>query len=165
MSSNGFDKATSKMLGSSVRIASPVTGGRMGREERERMRREAEDQEREAEASQRDEERKKVIRDLVELNMIRPAEAGAVAAEAEAGNAVPPEDAHEDAGAGADGKRGRGRPVKDPSIESYVGMSFRVPQGFRQRVKLLAVGRDCSVADLFDEAFGLLFAKYESPAS
>jgi len=160
------------MLGSSVRIASPVSGERMGREERERMRREEEAREREVEASQRDEERRKVIRDLVELNVIKPAEAGVAAAEAgavdaNAPDANPPEEVHAEAGGEpvAEGKRGRGRPVKDPSVESYVGMSFRVPQVLRQRIKLLAAGRDCSVADLFDEAFGLLFDKYGSPES
>lgn len=148
----GFEKATSKMFGDfgpKVEIASPDAGGRLSREERERLRREAERADEMKVEERKDEERRKVLRDLVDMKVLRPEEASGGAQGEVAAEPAPKEAA-----------QGRGRPPKNPGVTDYVLMSFRVEPAFRQRLKVMAAGQGRPVADLFDEAFGLLFEKY-----
>lgn len=143
MGKTGFDKATSKMFGefgSSVKISEGNAGSRLSREERERMREEEEEKERSREREQRDEERRQLVKDLVDLNVIKPEEPAGGAAVVE--------------------KQGRGRPLKNSEVGEHVLMNFRVGKDFRQKLKVMAAQQGCTVVDLFDEAFGLLFKKY-----
>lgn len=160
MANTGFEKATRKMLGGDgpgVRIAQPEGGVRVSRVERERMREEVERREREAEEGKRAQERRQVLQDLVDMNVL-PQDGGAGASPSGAG-AAPRQDAAAEAGPGENGK-GRGRPLKNPDVKEYVLVNFRVPSDFRQRIKIVAAQQGRSVADIFEEALGLFFEKY-----
>ena len=160
MGTNGFEKATSKMLGklgSPVRIAQPVSEARPDRDERERMRREEEEKERGELERQRDEDRKRVLQDLVELNVIKAGGEGGDAGPSGPGTGQPAVTEEPEVREPA---RGRGRPPKNPEVEEYVGVTFRVTPDFRRRLRLMSAGQGRSATALFEEAFDLLFAKY-----
>lgn len=149
MGKTGFEKATSKMFkdfGPSVQIAQPGAGERVSREERERMRSEADSAARRDSEEKRAEERRQVIQDLVDMNVLPAGDRKVEEAEPEAP---------------AQPKQGRGRPAKSAEPVEYVLMNFRVTSDFRQRLKVMAARQGRPVADLFDEAFGLLFDKYQ----
>lgn len=59
----------------------------------------------------------------------------------------------------SDGGRGRGRPRKEAE-DVMVLMNFRVPESFRQRVRMESARRGVPILDLFVEAFDLYFSKY-----
>lgn len=146
----GFEKATSKMFkdfGPSVQIAQPGAGERVSREERDRMRSEADSAARRDSEEKRAEERRQVIQDLVDMNVLLVN-----------GDRTPEVVVSEEAP--AQPKQGRGRPAKSAEPVEYVLMNFRVTLDFRQRLKVMAARQGRPVADLFDEAFGLLFEKY-----
>lgn len=154
MSKTGFEKATSKMFGeygAPVRIAQPSGGGRLSREEREKMREEAENAVLSEEGEQREKERREIVRTLVDMNVIRP-DGGEAALEGGRGETGPEAE---------EARQGRGRPQKNPDVAEYVLMNFRVPVSFRQRIKVVAAERGKSMTDLFEEAFSPLLEKYE----
>lgn len=146
MGKTGFEKATSKMFGdfgSAVRIAVPEAGRRPSKEERERMREEVAEADSRKEREERVREQKDLVQTLVDMKVIPPASLPEAAApEVE------------------ESRRGRGRPAKNPEVEEYVLMNFRVGADFRQRLKVMAAQEGKSVTALFDEAFALLFEKY-----
>lgn len=57
-------------------------------------------------------------------------------------------------------QQGRGRPLKDPGVEKYVLMNFRVSADFRQKFKVMAAEQGRSITELFEEGMQLLFGKY-----
>ena len=160
MAKTGFEKATSKMFGdfgSPVRVAQPQAGGRPSREERERMREEAEEAVRHEAEEQRAQERRQVLQDLVDMNVL-PAGSKEGGSGVQGGVEVKME-AMLAEGRGEE-KRGRGRPPKGERGKDCVLMNFRVGVDFRQKLKVMAAEQGKSVLDLFDEAFVLLFEKY-----
>ena len=158
MGKTGFEKATAKMFpdfGPSVKVASPEgEGRRMTREERERLREEVERSGVEGERSdegRRARERKEIIKELVELNVIpkEGAEVPARGVEGADGGVEAPE-----------ARRRPGRPSKSDGAVDYVIMNFRVDADFRRRFKSVAVMQGRPMQELFDEAVGMLFEKY-----
>lgn len=144
MGKSSFDKATAKMISSApaVRIASPGVGERMSREERERMREAAELEERREAEEQRAQDRKEIVKTLVDMKVIPqgPAEVAEPVQE--------------------EPKAGRGRPLKDNGGEAQVMMNFRVGEGLRQRIRMMSAEQGRSILSLFEEAFSMLFEKY-----
>ena len=146
MGKSAFEKATSKMFsesGPAVRIATPGVGERLSKEQRERMREDAEKAERE----QKEQERKEMVKTLVDMKVIPAADVGE--------NMVKDEPK-----AVVEEKRQRGRPEKNPDVDKYVLMNFRVGDSFRQKLKVMAAEEGKSILSLFEEAFNLLFEKY-----
>lgn len=158
MGKTGFEKARAKMFpdfGPSVKVVSPDgEARRMSREERERLREEVERSGVEGERSDEDRrarERRELINDLVEMNVLpkEGAEAPARGGEGADGGVEVPE-----------ARRRPGRPSKSDGAVDYVIMNFRVDAEFRRRFKSVAVMQGRPMQELFDEAVGMLFEKY-----
>ena len=158
MGKTGFEKATAKMFpdfGPSVKVVSPEGDGRrMDREERARLREEMERSEAEGEGRDEDRrarDRKELLKDLVALNVLpkEGAEAPARGGEGADGGVVEQE-----------ARRRPGRPSKSAEAVDYVMMNFRVDADFRRRFKSVAVMQGRPMQDLFEEAVGMLFEKY-----
>ena len=158
MGKTGFDKATAKMFGSfssgGVKIAQPGAGERMSKEERESMREAVKAAEQQEEKEHRAEERRQVLKDLADMNLLSKegarerGERPSVQQQPQAAAEAPTQQ--------------RGRPPKNPEVKEYVLMNFRVPVDYRQKLKVMAAEQDKSVLELFEEAMTLLFQKYNS---